>query len=138
VHVVGIGYDQNGVYVRDSSGWDTRYVTWTRLYGDVGFSGWVLGVGNRGAPWSGRVRARRPCNFVRARRWLGALSRRHAAMCNRGSGPGSRFLERSAHDNQAQRWDGEDDVAVFDLIDVDDLLIHQTNALLRSTAAVFR
>jgi hypothetical protein len=41
---VGVGYNQNGVYVRDSSGWDTRYLAWTRLYGDVGFSGWVVGV----------------------------------------------------------------------------------------------
>jgi hypothetical protein len=30
--------------VRDSSGWDTRYLTWSRLYGEVGFSGWVVGV----------------------------------------------------------------------------------------------
>jgi HsdM N-terminal domain len=28
-----------------SSGWDTRYLTWSRLYGAVGFSGWVVGVG---------------------------------------------------------------------------------------------
>jgi hypothetical protein len=35
---VGVGYDQNGVYIRDSSGWDTRYLTWSRLYGEVGFS----------------------------------------------------------------------------------------------------
>jgi hypothetical protein len=41
---VAIGYDQNGVYTRDSSGWDTRYLTWSRLYGEVGFSGWVVGV----------------------------------------------------------------------------------------------
>jgi hypothetical protein len=41
---VGIGYDKNGIYVRDSSGWDTRYLTWGRLYGEVGFSGWVVGV----------------------------------------------------------------------------------------------
>jgi hypothetical protein len=41
---VGIGYDQNGVYIRDSSGWDTRYLTWSRLYGEVGFSGWVVGA----------------------------------------------------------------------------------------------
>jgi len=41
---VGVGYNQNGVYIRDSSGWDTRYLTWSRLYGEVGFSGWVIGV----------------------------------------------------------------------------------------------
>ncbi|MBV9327720.1 MAG: hypothetical protein JO352_28725 [Chloroflexi bacterium] len=32
------------IYIRDSSGWDTRYLTWSRLYGEVGFSGWVVGV----------------------------------------------------------------------------------------------
>src|SRR5438132_14419766 len=42
---VGVGYDQNGIYVRDSSGWDTRYLTWSPLYGEVGFSGWVVGAG---------------------------------------------------------------------------------------------
>jgi hypothetical protein len=42
---VGIGYDAGGIYIRDSSGWDTRYLSWSRLYGDVGFSGWVVGVG---------------------------------------------------------------------------------------------
>jgi hypothetical protein len=41
---VGIGYDASGVYIRDSSGWDTRYLSWSRLYGEVGFSGWVVGV----------------------------------------------------------------------------------------------
>lgn len=35
---------QAGIYTRDSSGWDTRYLTWSRLYGEVGFSGWVVGV----------------------------------------------------------------------------------------------
>jgi len=41
---VGIGYDAGGVFIRDSSGWDTRYLRWARLYGEVGFSGWVVGV----------------------------------------------------------------------------------------------
>ncbi len=41
---VGIGYDQNGVYIRDSSGHNNRYLSWSRLYGEVGFSGWVVGV----------------------------------------------------------------------------------------------
>ena len=41
---VGIGYDQNGVYIRDSSGHNVRYLSWSRLYGEVGFSGWVVGV----------------------------------------------------------------------------------------------
>jgi hypothetical protein len=41
---VGIGYDGSGIYIRDSSGWDTRYLSWPRLYGEVGFSGSVVGV----------------------------------------------------------------------------------------------
>jgi hypothetical protein len=41
---VGIGYDAGGIHIRDSSGWDTRYLSWSRLYGEVGFSGWVVGV----------------------------------------------------------------------------------------------
>jgi hypothetical protein len=41
---VGIGYDAGGIFVRDSSGWDNRYLSWSRLYGEVGFSGWVVGV----------------------------------------------------------------------------------------------
>jgi hypothetical protein len=41
---VGIGYDAGGISVRDSSGRDTRYLSWSRLYGEVGFSGWVVGV----------------------------------------------------------------------------------------------
>jgi hypothetical protein len=41
---VGIGYDGSGIYIRDSSGWDTRYLSWSRLYGEVGFSSWVVGV----------------------------------------------------------------------------------------------
>ena len=45
---VATGYDQNGIYIRDSSGWDTRYLTWSRLYGEVGFSGWVVGVAGIG------------------------------------------------------------------------------------------
>jgi hypothetical protein len=41
---VAVGYDKNGVYIRDSSGWDNRYLTWAKLYGEVGFTGWVVGV----------------------------------------------------------------------------------------------
>jgi hypothetical protein len=41
---VGIAYDAGGIYIRDSSGWDNRYLNWARLYSDVGFSGWVVGV----------------------------------------------------------------------------------------------
>jgi hypothetical protein len=41
---VGIGYDAGGISIRDSSGWDTRYVSWSWLYGEVGFSGWVVAV----------------------------------------------------------------------------------------------
>ena len=28
---VGIGYDAGGIYIRDSSGWDNRYLSWSRL-----------------------------------------------------------------------------------------------------------
>jgi hypothetical protein len=41
---VGIGYDRNGVYIRDSSGWDNKYLTWSRLYGEVGFNARVVGA----------------------------------------------------------------------------------------------
>jgi len=41
---VGVGYDSGGVYIRDSSGWDNRYLSWARPYGEVGFNGWVVGV----------------------------------------------------------------------------------------------
>ncbi len=41
---VGLGYDAGGIHIRDSSGWDTRYLSWSRLYAQVGFSGWVVGV----------------------------------------------------------------------------------------------
>ena len=41
---VAIGYDTGGIFIRDSSGWDNRYLSWSRLYGEVGFSGWVVGV----------------------------------------------------------------------------------------------
>jgi hypothetical protein len=42
--LVAIGYDAGGIAIRDSSGWDTRYLSWSRLYGEVSFSGWVVGV----------------------------------------------------------------------------------------------
>jgi hypothetical protein len=46
---VAIGYDGGGVFIRDSSGYDNRYLSWSRLYGsEVGFDGWVVGVA--GAP----------------------------------------------------------------------------------------
>ncbi len=38
------GYDSAGIFIRDSSGWETRYLSWSRLYGEVGFSGWVVGM----------------------------------------------------------------------------------------------
>jgi len=47
---VGIDYDAEGIYIRDSSGWDTRYLSWSRLYSEVGFSGWVVGVVASPAP----------------------------------------------------------------------------------------
>jgi hypothetical protein len=37
--LVGIGYDAGGIYIRDSSGWNTRYLSWSRPCGEVGFSG---------------------------------------------------------------------------------------------------
>ena len=37
---VGIGYDAGGISIRDFNG----YVSWSWLYGEVGFSGWVVGV----------------------------------------------------------------------------------------------
>jgi hypothetical protein len=41
---VATGYDANGIFIRDSSGFNTTYLSWSRLYGEVGFSGWVVGV----------------------------------------------------------------------------------------------
>jgi hypothetical protein len=41
---VAIGYAAGGIYIRDSSGWDNPYLTWPRLYGEVGFSGRVVCV----------------------------------------------------------------------------------------------
>ena len=41
---VATGYDANGIFIRDSSGFNTAYLSWARLYGEVGFSGWVVGV----------------------------------------------------------------------------------------------
>jgi len=41
---VGNGYDAADIYIRDWGGWETRYLNWSRLYGDVGFSGWVVVV----------------------------------------------------------------------------------------------
>ena len=40
---VAIAGDAGGVFIRDSSGYDTRYLDWTRLYGEVGWSGWAIG-----------------------------------------------------------------------------------------------
>ena len=49
---VAIASDAGGVFIRDSSGYDTRYLSWTRLYGEVGWSGWAIGVqpGEEGPP----------------------------------------------------------------------------------------
>jgi hypothetical protein len=41
---VAIGSDAGGVFIRDSSGYDTRYLSWARLYGEVGWSSWAIGV----------------------------------------------------------------------------------------------
>jgi hypothetical protein len=47
---VATASDANGIFIHDSSGHDTRYLTWARLYGEVGFSGWVVGVDTAVAP----------------------------------------------------------------------------------------
>ncbi len=41
---VALGYDDAGIVTRDSSSHNTQYLSWARLYGEVGFSGWVVGV----------------------------------------------------------------------------------------------
>jgi hypothetical protein len=41
---VAIGSDDGGIFIRESSGHDVRYLTWARLYGEVGWSGWAVGV----------------------------------------------------------------------------------------------
>jgi hypothetical protein len=41
---VGIGYDSGDVHIHDSTGPDTRYLRWSQLYGEVGFSGSAVGV----------------------------------------------------------------------------------------------
>ena len=41
---VAIASDAAGIFIRDSSGFDTRYLSWTRLFGEVGWSGWAVGV----------------------------------------------------------------------------------------------
>jgi hypothetical protein len=45
---VAIASDDGGVFIRDSSGHDTPYLSWARLYGEVGWSGWAVGVEPRG------------------------------------------------------------------------------------------
>jgi hypothetical protein len=41
---VAIASDAGGVFIRDSSGYDTPYLRWARLYGEVGWSGWAVGI----------------------------------------------------------------------------------------------
>ena len=41
---VAISSDDGGLFTRDSSGHDTTYLSWARLYGEVGWSGWAVGV----------------------------------------------------------------------------------------------
>lgn len=41
---VAIASEDAGIFIRDSSGFDTRYLSWTRLFGEVGWSGWAVGV----------------------------------------------------------------------------------------------
>jgi hypothetical protein len=45
---VAIASDDGGVFIRDSSGHDTPYLSWARLYGEVGWSGWGVGVAPTG------------------------------------------------------------------------------------------
>jgi hypothetical protein len=41
---VAYGSDAGGISIRDSSGHDVQYLGWAQLHGEVGFSGWVVGV----------------------------------------------------------------------------------------------
>lgn len=43
---VGMGSDNGGIYIRESSGNNVTYLTWARLHGEVGWSGWVVGIQN--------------------------------------------------------------------------------------------
>jgi hypothetical protein len=85
---------------------------------------------------SGCVGASGPRDFVHSNPRLGALIRRQAAVADRGSGSGSRFLEGATYDDQSKRRDDTRDVAIFDLIDLDDVLIQRTYLLYLSTPAV--
>src|SRR5207253_8320259 len=38
---VAVASDDSGIFTRDSSGHDTTYLSWARLYGEVGWSGWA-------------------------------------------------------------------------------------------------
>jgi len=59
---VATGYDTAGTFIRDSSGWDTRYLSWSRLHGEAGFSGWLS------ACKVVRRRRRDPCAVSRVHR----------------------------------------------------------------------
>lgn len=41
---VAVGSDEAGVQIRESSGNNVQYLTWARLYGEVGWSGWAVGI----------------------------------------------------------------------------------------------
>jgi hypothetical protein len=41
---VAIGSDTGGISIRESSGNNVQYLTWARLAGEVGWSGWAVGV----------------------------------------------------------------------------------------------
>jgi hypothetical protein len=41
---VATGADQGGISIRESSGNNVQYLTWARLHGEVGWSGWAVGI----------------------------------------------------------------------------------------------
>jgi hypothetical protein len=45
---VTIASDDGGLFIRDSRGHDTPYLSWTQLYGTVGWSDWVIGLASIG------------------------------------------------------------------------------------------
>lgn len=41
---VATGADAGGITIRESSGNNVQYLTWARLFGEVGWSGWAVGI----------------------------------------------------------------------------------------------
>jgi hypothetical protein len=81
IAILAVGLKISGLMggaARDSSRLDTPYLTWSRLYGEVAFSGWVVGVAASGARQSRerpaeRFKATNPCAGLR---WKSARTRR--------------------------------------------------------------